>query len=75
MSITDGGSIQPTEVLTMPRTTDPETFKGAWEAHVSELSGLKMTLPPEKFDELDELQEELRDLIDDAVDELEDDDL
>lgn len=56
----------------MTRTTDPERFRDRWNEHVDELSRLWHTLPDEKVSELKEAQDELRELVDAAAENLED---
>lgn len=56
----------------MTTTDDPERFRKAWDNHVEELEAVKQTLHPDKWDELDEHTDAIRDLIDHAADNWED---
>jgi hypothetical protein len=58
----------------MLETDHPEDFKAKWNGHIDQLSALWNTLPDEELDRLRETQEELRDLVDIAAEELEGDD-
>lgn len=42
-------------------------FKDKWYAHIGDLDRLKLNLPEEQHDEVDELQSDLKELVDDAV--------
>lgn len=57
----------------MPQTNDADEFRQRWNDHVDELNKLKHSLPVEQFDEFDIAVADLRDFIDNAADELEDD--
>lgn len=58
---------------TMTTTEDPDQFRRRWHNHLEEVQKLKMTLHPDDFEEVDEALETLHDLVDDAADELGDD--
>lgn len=49
-------------------TSDPEEFRKRWYSHIEDTEGIKSNLPQERFDEVDELQEEFKELIDLAAD-------
>lgn len=50
----------------MTTTTDTAEFERKWNDHIDELEKLKHSLPPEKFDELDQHTWELKELVQDA---------
>ncbi|AGC34362.1 hypothetical protein M193_gp078 [Halorubrum tailed phage 7] len=52
----------------MTTTDDPEVFRERWHDHVDDLEGLKQTLHPDDWDELDEAIDSLHDIVDDAAD-------
>ncbi|UBF22462.1 hypothetical protein HCTV-15_gp95 [Haloarcula virus HCTV-15] len=52
----------------MTTTDDPEVFRERWHDHVDNLEGLKQTLHPDDWDELDEAIDSLHDIVDDAAD-------
>lgn len=58
-----------------PRTNtkDPEIFRERWESHANDFYLLRNTLPKDRWKELELTIDDLERLIDDAAEELEDD--
>lgn len=56
-----------------PKTTadDVEEFKRRWNSHVDDIQRLGMSLPPEKISEMREVQEDLRELVEAAAENVE----
>jgi hypothetical protein len=50
----------------------PEEFEKRWNEHVEQLSLLRNTLPREELQRLEEAQDELKELVEIATEELED---
>lgn len=57
----------------MTTTDDPERYEEAWKDHVDELTSIGWNLPPEDLDRLEELQDEMKDLVETARENFEDD--
>lgn len=57
----------------MTITDDPSEFRSRWHEHVNQLDGLKHTLHPDDWDELDDAIDALHDVVDDATDQYEKD--
>jgi hypothetical protein len=57
----------------MTTTNDPELFRERWHDEVEKFEGLKHTLHPDDWDELDETLDDLHDIVDDAADQFEED--
>lgn len=54
------------------RTADkPEYFREAWHNEIEQFERLKQTLDVDRWDELDEATEQLRELVNDAAEEFE----
>lgn len=47
----------------MTKTSDPDEFERKWNSYVEDLEGIKSNLPQQRYEELDELIEELKVLI------------
>lgn len=48
----------------MPTTDDPDTFRKRWNSHIDELESLKLSLPPDRFEDVDVVIEEAKELVD-----------
>ena len=48
-------------------TQDPEVFRDRWNSHIDELASLGMSIDAESISTLRELQDELRELVDEGA--------
>lgn len=45
-------------------TSDPQKFRDRWNSYIDDLDGIKSNLPQERFSDVNELKEELKELVD-----------
>ena len=58
----------------MTTTDDPDEFKRKWNSHIDELEALKLSVPFDQIENVDELIEDAKELVEAGAENVGDDD-